>query len=122
MKTYKVEIPSKTTSSFENAISFKPDYVMSVMTINPPWYWPWGKVIEYGIIGNLRDAEEEALEKAINHAKVMFFKVPCRITETTEVDGHKTNEVIWQNGKALGKTRWDWFYRFTEWLKRVASE
>lgn len=117
MKTYKVETYSKASKSFEGAATFKPEYIMSVMTFKKYWWFPWIKV-EYGVITNLREAEKEALKKAKAHARLAFHQVQCQIIEETVVNGQKTKETVWQNGKALGKDKWPLWYRAWCWLWR----
>lgn len=100
MKTYKVEMLRASTKAWENQVTFKPDYVMSIMSVKWRWWFPF-KRIEYGLIANLRAAEAAALEKAMYHAKIMAKKGETKVIVDTQVSGSKTSETVWQNGKLL---------------------
>lgn len=117
MKQFKVETLHENTGGYEGVITFKPDYIVSVMKFRKRWWWPWGKK-EIGVIMNLRDAEKVSLGQALHHAQTLQKKVPTQVKIETVIGGTKSSEVVWQNGHVIDLSIWPKWRRFLAWLLR----
>lgn len=114
MIVYKVQTYLDSVSGYDNVVAFNPDYVWSVMKFARYWPLPW-PVIEYGVITNLRKAEEAALEKALAHARVLRRRVKTRIMRQTTLNGVETKDIVWDNGTVLDPTILKWYWRVLRW-------
>lgn len=101
MTTYKVETKQSHTGAWEAALTIKPEYRMTVAKV---WALRWGCLPvrkEIGVIGNLREAEELAYQKAVGTARALYRHAPARVSKITELAGAKSTDVAWQNKHAV---------------------
>jgi hypothetical protein len=120
MMTFKVECWEDAKSGYDTAIKINPDYIWSVMKFKTWWPLPW-PYVEIGVVMNLRKAEEFAAARAIYHAKILHKKVPTKIIRVLELNGRKTNEVIWDNGKLVARDLWPWWRWLLMWTTGYAK-
>jgi len=115
MIVYKVQTHLDSVGGYDNVVAFNPDYVWSVMKFKRYWPLPW-PFIEIGVVMNLRKAEKAALEKALNHAKVLRRRIKTRILRVTTLNGTETKDIIWDNGNWLDLKEVTWYWRPWCWF------
>jgi hypothetical protein len=97
MTEYVVEVRNPVNGNWECSQCCKPAYRMH---LERRWRWFLPHVV--GVIDNLHEAEEEALERAVRQAKRLrgtFRREHTRITKNSTNGIEASSAVIWQNGR-----------------------
>jgi hypothetical protein len=91
METYKVETCNPATGGWTAVATINPDYEAS--TVHAGWIRRRRLIV----IANADEAEAGAEAKAIGLARRL--RGEPRVKRTCELDGKKTETVIWENGR-----------------------